>query len=189
MAYNNPATKLERAVRAYLIAQGTATLADCFVAKDSRTRVSPNRTIFCTDFTGKFPFSLEGTCQFQIQHHYEAFVQPDEPDINAQTVASDDYLGKTIDSMTQGDGQSFNLLANAITRAGRDLAVDYSAAGDSAAVKAQNALSAAQNADMLNFRMDWIKMGTPFLIRGKSDDTDNWVEMLNFVAFVSNAPN
>ena len=85
--------------------------------------------------------------------------------------------------MTVSDGNSLTPVADALTAAGRALAVDASAGAD----PSQVAIAAA-NADMTNFRCDWLKMETPFLVRGKPDDKgDYWVEILNFSAFVSQA--
>ena len=94
----------------------------------------------------------------------------------------DTFVGATADSMTVSDGNSLNVVADGITAAGRWLAqTDGTEAGDAIA---------NDNADMANFRCDWIKMETPFLTRGKTDDKgDYWVEILNFSAFVRQAAN
>jgi hypothetical protein len=92
----------------------------------------------------------------------------------------DEMVGDTIDSFACGDRQSLNRVADAITAAGRDLATsDGSAQGDK---------DAADNADMENFRCDWIKFAHPMITRGRaSEDSTNWVEVVNLTAFVSNA--
>jgi len=181
MAFNNPASKFERALRAYLIAQGKATAANTFVANDSRARnVLPNRTIQATSFNPRYGHRPEGEVQFNIQHHAEALEQGADVGTDIQRVNMDKFLGDTMDSMAVGDAQSFNLLADAITTAGRALAVsDGSQAGDA---------QAAINADMVNFRCDWVKNGHPLLTRGHPDgNAVLWVEILNFSAFVSAA--
>jgi hypothetical protein len=54
----------------------------------------------------------------------------------------------------------------------------------------QAAIQLAQNnADMVNFRCDWIKWATPELTRGRESDTTNWAELLHLAAFVSTASN
>ena len=182
MAFNNPSSKLERAVWFYLILQGKGTTADTFLADYSGTRSLPNRTILATSFSPHRPFRPEGEVRLQIQHHFPAAAQPGETE-SIQRVQKNVYLGETYDSMTVGDGQSLQITAEAITAAGRALAVDES--GGSDPVLAQ---LAADNPDMLEFRCDWIKQSNPFLVRGRPDgDASFWVEILNFEAFVSNA--
>jgi len=185
MAFNNPASKFERAFRQFLIQQGAATEADCFIANDSRSRnILPNRTIIVVAFSPKNFFRSEGTCHVQIQHRFPALVQPGETNPDAQRIQMDAYLGDTIDSMVCGDGQSLELVADAITKAGRWLA-QPDGTPEGAAI-AQN------NLDMANFRCDWIKQVQPFLTRGQSEiepggDKTFWAEILNFSAFVSTA--
>lgn len=180
MAYNNPISKIERAIRQYLIQQGTTSVNDCFISNDSRIAdILPNRKIQCSSFTPQRPMRPEGICHLQIQHHFAAAQQPGEPNPDAQRIGMDEYLGDTMDSMLCGDDQSLNVVADAITVAGRSLAVtDNTPQGN---VIAQN------NADMVNFRCDWIKQAHPFITRGNSGESTNWVEILNFDAFVSTA--
>ena len=181
MAFNNPASKLERAVRAFLILQGKATQADCFISNDSRARlVIPNRTVQVVAFSPKYHFRTEGICHFQIVHHFPAIVQPQAEgaapgveNYDSQRIGMDEYLGDTMDSLSFGDGQSLLLVANGITLAGRSLAMPVD--------QTQAAIQLAQNnADMVNFRCDWIKWATPELTRGRESenrrrDADNWI--------------
>ena len=182
MAFNNPSSKLERAVCFSLILQGKGTTSDTYQADYSGTRSLPNRTVMASSFSPQRPNRQEGVVHFQIQHHFPAAVQPGETE-SIQRVQKNAYLGETYDSMTVGDGNSFQITADAITAAGRALAVDES--GGSDPVLAQ---LAADNPDMLEFRCDWVKQSNPFLIRGRADgDSSVWVEILNFEAFVTNA--
>ena len=197
MAFNNPSSKFERAVRQYLIQQGKATSADTFISNDTSTRsVLPNRTVQVAAFNPKVFFRPEGTVHCQIQHHFPALQQPiptqpgqaqppapGNPDL--QRVNFDKYFGDTLDSMLWGDGQSFESLADAITAAGRGLAIDGSNGADP--VQVQNAKN---NADMANFRCDWVAQAEPAITRGNSEGADGktfWVEIFNFKAFVSTA--
>lgn len=181
MAYKNPASKLERAVQAFLILQTKADAGETFISNDSRQRVIPNRTVIVTAFSPERPYRPEGTCYLQIQHHLPAAVQPNDGDVNIRRVEADEYLGATMDSMLNGDKQSLAAVADQITAAGRWLAqTDGTPEGDQVA---------ADNADMVNFRCDWIKMATPFQTRGNNESGTNWVEILNFQAFVSDASN
>lgn len=183
MAFNNPASKLERAVQAWLILQNKATQADCFISNDSRTRnILPNRTVKVVSFHPTKFYRPEGVCELQIQHHFPAVVQPNVTNINTNRVASDVWLGNTMDSMGFGDGQSLEAVADGITAAGRWLAkTDGTPAGDQIA---------ADNADLANFRCDWVKASTPLLIRGNDESkSTNWIEILCFSAFVSTSKN
>mgnify|MGYP006921323517 CR=1 FL=1 len=180
MAYNNPTSKLERAIRAYLIAQGKAEPENIYIANDSRTRALPARTVIAPAFNPRYGHSSEGECSLAIQHVFSAAIDTPETNFSTQRVLMDKMVGDTIDSFACGDRQSLNRVADAITAAGRALATsDGSEQGD---------IDAADNADMVNFRCDWIKFAHPMLTRGRaSEDGTNWVEVVNLTAFVSNA--
>lgn len=174
-------SKLERAVRALLVLQGKATMADCFISNDSRTRsILPNRTVLANAQMQTRSYREEGEVYFGIQHHFPAIDQPGTVP-GTQTTAMDKYVNDTEATLFgfDVDGKSLNALADAITAAGRWLAqTDNTEAGD---------LIAQQNADMSNFRCDWVKTATPYLTRGNTEHSKgtNWVEILNFSAFVS----
>ena len=197
--YVSLASKLERAARALIILQGKSQDStsfyengDTFVANDSRTRtVLPNRTCVVPVVNPQFGHRPEGVLHLQIQHKFRAFIQPDENDWEVRRLEADNYLGATMDTMGIGDGNSDSSmpqLAAALTAAGQWLAkVDPNAAVGSPADKL-----AKNNADMVNFRVDWIRRAPGFLTRGFADeDSDIWVEILNFEVFVSyaNIPN
>ena len=183
MAFVSPCSKLERAVRAFLILQGKATEAATFISNDLRDRTFPNRTILAPHFSSAAPFKQGGIVTFSIQHRFSVAKAPGGNDGNALRVTMDGFIGATVDSMTAGDANSLNLVADALTAAGRWLA---KADGTDEGQKIADA-----NADMVNFRCDWLKMGDPFLVRGgKADEKgDFWMEILNFSAFVSQAAN
>ena len=180
MGFISPSSKIERAVRAFLVLQGKADDASTFISNDGRVRMFPNRTILATGFSPTSPKRPDGRVSFEVRHHFAA---PGGDD-GSQRAAMDAYVGASADSLMVSDGDSMNAVADAITAAGRWLAqTDNTPAGD---------LVAAQNADMASFRCDWIKLSDPFLTRGRVEADDgkaHWVEVLNFMAFVSQATN
>lgn len=154
---------------------------DCFISNDSRTRnILPNRTILAHSQMQTRSYREEGEVFFGIQHHFPAIDQPGTVP-GTQTAAMDIYVNATEATLFgfDPDGKSLNALADAITAAGRWLAqTDNTPAGD---------LIAEQNADMINFRCDWVKASSPYLTRGNTEHSKgvNWVEILNFSAYVS----
>ena len=178
MAAGNLASKLERAVWNYLLQQGKGTVENTYFGDFNGERILPNRTIVATSFSPKKKFRPEGRCQLVIEHHFPAVSQ--DENFNTQRVQKNEFVGGTEESMTIGDGQSYNLTADYITLAGRALAVsDGSPEGDTLA---------ADNADMVGFRCDWIEESDPFLTRGRPNiEGVYWIEIMNFTAFVSNA--
>lgn len=182
MAFVNPCSKLERAVAAFLVLQGKADADATFISNDLRDRTFPNKTVVASVFNPNLPHRQEGVVYFSIEHRFSVVQDPDRPDTGDLRAEIDAFVGGTGDTMTISDGNSLDAVADGITAAGRWLAnTDGTAAGDAVA---------SQNADMLNFRCDWVKMEMPFLNRGKSDKTgDFWSEIMNFSAFVSQAAN
>ncbi len=185
MAYFiSPASKLERAMRALFILQGKANWENAFIANESRPKVFPSRTFVVTSFMPTRPYRPEGVCQAQIQHHFPAVAQPDQQIIQPR-IDEDTMLGDSFDTLNLG-GQSeatdLKALADAITQSGRWLAVPdpNDTTGDAARI-------VAANQDMVNFRCDWVKFGTPMLTRGNDLSSTNWVEILHLSAFVSHA--
>lgn len=185
MAFISPISKLERAVKAFLIEQGKAEEGSTFISNDGRVRRFPNRTILGSALSTTAKHRPDGRVYFGVEHHFRA------PGIDAApaTAAMDAYVGASADSMMVSDGNSLLAVAVGITAAGRRLAqTDGTPAGDAIAT---------QNADMANFRCDWIAQADPFLTRGKCRDGStegdwaeskgHWVEILNFTAFVSQA--
>jgi len=177
------ASKLERAVRALLIVHGKATFDDCFISNDSRTRnILPNRTVLAHAQVQTRSYREEGEVHFGIQHHFPIVDQPGTAP-GTQSVAMDAYVNDTEATLFGLDpvGKSLDALADEITAAGRWLAqTDNTPAGD---------LFATQNADMVNFRCDWVKASNPYLTRGnvENEKTAIWAEILNFSAGVSTA--
>lgn len=180
MAYFvNSASQFERAVRALIIFQGKGTIANSYISNESVTRTLPNRTFVGSAFSPTRPYRPEGVVQLEIQHHFAAVLQPNQTN-PAQRVAMDAFVGDTMDTLNLGgyNPTALTVLADAITSAGRYLAVgDGSAMGNTIA---------AENADMANFRCDWVKFGTPMITRGRdAADSTNWVEIIHIQGFVS----
>ena len=176
MAYNNAASKLERAVRAFLISQGKTTTANCYTMNGSNDKVLPNRVIGCVSFSPQRPYRAEGWVRLQIDHRFSGALDPNETDTDKQRWLIDSFLGDTLDSLMISDGNSLNTSADGITAAGRALATD------------PDPVVAADNSDMANFRCDTIKLGDPMHTRGKTDDQAAvWLEALHFMCFVSPA--
>ena len=181
----NPANKLERALRALVALQlnaGQYVIDDAFIANDSRERIFPNRTFIGSAFNPAKPYRPEGVVEIEIQHHFRSILNSDRPDGDAQQLARETYFGNTMDVLNLGgtNEQDMQPLASAITIAGRWLAMpDATPAGIQIA---------ANNADMANFRCDWVKFSTPMITRGRPEhDPSGWVEVLHLVAFVSHA--
>jgi hypothetical protein len=186
MAYSNPATQVERGVRAFLLNQGKGTFASSFISLDDRMRIPNSRTFIVTSLMLRNPFRPQGEFKLEIQHIGDAIAQPDEPQTLNRTKI-DAMVGETITSMfALSDGQSPLLaVADAITAAGRDLAVDTSNGAN-----AQWAMIAQANQDMENFRVDWMRAEPILQTRGKAEiDRGSffWMEVLNFGGYVSNA--
>ena len=175
--FQSPASKLERAIRALLVYQGKATFSNTYIAAESVDRTLPNRTIQTTSFNPTRPYRPEGVCHLEIQHHVFEPLQPDQTN-PANRVALDSFVGDTFDTLNLGgtNDQDMQPLAQAITNAGR-----YLATGP----------DAANNADMANFRVDWVQFDNPVLTRGISESKNgvNWVEIIHIKAFVSHATN
>ena len=184
----NFASKFERAVRALISLQvnaGQYVISDAFISNDSRQRVLPNRTFVGTSFSPTRPYRPEGVVTLEIQHHFPAIVQPNAVgDMDSQRTVLETYFGNTMDALNLGgtNDQDMQPLASAITAYGRWLAqADGTTAGN---------LIAADNSDMVNFRCDWVKFGTPMITRGRPENADvNWVEIVHIIGFVSHASN
>jgi hypothetical protein len=181
----SPATKLERAMRALLILEGKTTWDDAFISNDSRARTLPNRTFVVRSFSPTRGWRPEGVCQMEIQHHFAAVDQPNQTP-NSQQVSMENYVGDTLDTLNlggQAEATNMSALADAITNAGRWLAIPdpNGTPGDAAD------LIVKANLDMANFRCDWVKLSTPHITRGNDTATTNWVEIIHLSAFVSHS--
>ena len=180
----SPASKFERAMRALLFLQGKAKWDNAFISNDSRERKLPNRTFVVNSFSPTRGWRPEGVCQMQIQHHFSAPAQPNQV-VTQPSVDLDAYLGTTFDTLNLGgalNATDMAPLADAITLAGRWLAIP-----DTNDTTGAAALIVSANADMANFRCDWVKLSTPLITRGHDTTTTNWVEIIHLSAFVSHS--
>ena len=182
----SPASKLERAFRALLILQGKGRWNNTYIANQSldKDRILPNRTLVVRNFSPTRPYRPEGVCQIEIQHHFDATVQPNA-DPAAPRVGIDAFMGDTFDTLNMGGGTDYtdlDILADAISVAGKWLTIPdpNDTTGKAAAI-------VAANTDMVNFRCDNVKYLNPFMTRGTDSDTTNWVEILHLSAFISHA--
>lgn len=153
---------------------------DTYFGDFNSAREAPNRTITGVQFNPVKPFRPEGIVLLRIVHVFPAIAQSGERE-GVRLAAKNDLVESTWLAMSMGDAQNYNLAADAITQAGRMLAVDASAGSDPKQV-----LAAEQNADMLAFRCDWIEQSSPFFRRGQNED-NLWTEILEYRAFVSAA--
>lgn len=171
--------KFELAVRQYLILQGVAEEGEIFLSNDSSSATLPNRKVLVDSFAPERPHRLEGVVTFQIQHHFAGTVQPGSSDPLVQMEGMAEFKSETEKAFGFTDGDSLNTVADAITQAAHWMATpDASPEGIAFAEKYNF---------MRNFRCDWVKMSSPYLVRGQAHDSTNWVEVLNFSAFVSHA--
>ena len=185
--FNSKPCQAEKAFRALLVLQGKASWDNSFVSNDSRVRILPNRTFVVSAFQPTRPYRPEGTVYLEIQHHFPAAIQANQQnslgqiDYNAQNRLITNFLGDTMDTLNLGgtNDQDMQPLATAVTNAGRWLAVpDGTPAGNQVAF---------DNSEMTNFRVDWVKFGSPMLTRGTEKGGTNWIEIVHVVAQVSHA--
>lgn len=178
MAFNNSASKLERAVRAFLVLQGKCAWADCVTMNGTSAKAFPNRVVGSLSFSPTRNYRPEGTIRVQVDHRFSVEVLDDE----SQRVALDAMVGDTQDTLGFGSGKDTSGVAAGITTAGRWLAAND---GDG-----ERAPKAVDNADMANFRCDDFVLDSPLHTRGKPDgDNVAWIESLHYVATVSTATN
>ena len=182
------ASKLERAMRAMFILKNLGTWGNTYISNQSldKDRTLPNRTFVVRSFSPTKPYRPEGVCQLEIQHHFDATVQPGTDPL-APRVNLDSFLGDTLDLLNIGGGTDYTdlqALATTITQAGRWLAANNPNGNSAEDLKIINA-----NLDMVNFRCDNVKFSTPFLTRGNDTSTTNWVEIVHLSAFISHASN
>lgn len=192
--YITLASKVERAVRAFIILQnpqfiiGNFLNNDCFTSNSSQQRTLPNRTIVATSIDPQRKQRPEAIVHLEIQHNFSGTIQPGTTDQDTARVNLDQYVGETGDTMniSQLDNDdAMDLLSAGITNAGRWLAIPPpNPATDPLGVQI-----ATDNADMVNFRVDWVRLAHPLHTRGKDQATTNWLEILHFELGCSYASN
>jgi hypothetical protein len=185
--FTDPCSKLERAVRQLLILQGKAKDypdTDCYIGHYSQERALPSRSVIVPGFNVERSYRPEGICHLQIEHAFQAALQPNQSP-SEQRVGMDTWIGQTLDTLNLAGpdtDQNLSLLADAITAAGRWLAEPGTNPSP------EDLKIVADNADMANFRCDWVKFNAPFIEKGHSPLTPTvWIVVVNLAAFVSHS--
>ena len=172
--YSSPRSKLDRAIVAYLIAQGVGDNTNIFPANSSRDRALPNLTIHASGGSPEFP--LSGTYRFNVRVicKYPGAIQPTDELTNYETnrLAADELFASAVDALMQGETGTSTLAvtATAITTAGRALA-------DS---------DPANHADMADFTcIQWLDTGFDGGV--PEEESSTWAEIATFQAVVTSA--
>ena len=181
-------------MRSFLVNQGKGTWQNSFVTNDVRNRVTPNRSIVSPAVRNVKPYRPEGVVVLDIQHHFP-ISDPNSPYGPQDPAQALEWIGETFDSLNCENPPSQNMgkLADALTNAGRWLAIqpDPLPPNPTAQQTAQYNLdvqTANNNADMANFRVDWVRYADTQYTRGASasaKDSLIWVEIIHLEAYVS----
>lgn len=178
----------------YLVNQGKGTWDNTYVSNDIRDRNTPLRSMISPIVKSTKPYRPEGVVVLEIQHHFP-ISDPNNPYGPLDPQQAKEWIGETFDSINCENPPSQNMgkLADGLTAAGRWLAIPPAAqvANPTQAQITQYALDIAQaaaNADMANFRVDWVMYSNPIYTRGRVEKTDGglfWAEIIHLEAFVS----
>ena len=148
MAAQDLQSKLNRSIRALLIAEGAGSTEDTFTEISSATRQLPNTTIDSGSASEHVMFT--GNWRFQnvtLTMRDNAAVQPDDEINSPWVVAVERYNRIRVALSRIATSGSFAFLPGELTTAGRALAVsDGSESGD---------IIAADNADMADLTVMW----------------------------------
>lgn len=152
MATSALQSKLARAIKALLVAEGAASENDTYFEFSSAERTLPNTTILTGQSDELVKYS--GIWKFpniSITFRDNAAVQPDETNPNAAWLAAQARYSLVRDTLSRiGDDGSTMFMRGEITTAGRALATAVDASEE--AVQ-----KAADNADMAQFTCTWWK--------------------------------
>lgn len=168
-------SKINRAIRALLMAAGAAVVGDTYAPPDGEGRTLPNTTVETLD--GMEMTECPGLWRFPqvlLNLRDEAVAQPDEPSANAMWVAANARFSRIVSALTQTDtGTDYRVTAVAITQAGNALAVsDGTPEGDQ---------RAKDNADMADFTIQyWRPVSLPGAKKTGSDKETFWERELTF---------
>lgn len=169
-------SKICRAIRALLIAEGAGSALDTLAAPDYQSRELPLTAIMCGDGD---PFDGPGNFTFPITIDLrdEAVTQPTETNDQATRTAANARLSAIINALTKSeDGHTLYYTAARLTSLGRALAVDETSGSSAAA--AQRAID---NADMAEFTVLWwesMGVGSPGKVAGNG--VSFWQRELQF---------
>ncbi|SRR6266496_844822 len=111
-------SKLERAVVAYIIAQGAGTAADTVPGKQSNTKRLPVTIVWGKHWDVDPPHSTEFLCDLTITCKASAPIEDGQLS-NDQVAASNLRLGKVFGSFTEPDPNNGSDIPDAITAAAR----------------------------------------------------------------------
>lgn len=142
-------SKICRAVKALLLAEGAGSAGDTFVQFCSDPRTFPNTTIECPE--GEELVKYSGIWKFtnvRVTMRDAATVQPTETNQNAAWIAATERYNRIHTALSRvGDNGEFTFLPALLTEAGRALAdSDGSEDGDQ---------QQEDNADMATFTITW----------------------------------
>ncbi len=179
VSMGNIPSQLERAIAAFLLANGCGTVDD----------VSPGRSLKLNTYPLTIVKTAQGShdpqntgtmvCQVQLQFKQSAINEKGEPNPGQAWVEFDARIGAAMAQMLQSnDGNTFDYTAHLITVAGRALAVAVTDQDDPDGA-AQAAQIAANNADMADFTLTHLYYKG--YARGVPDDEASaWMDVHNF---------
>ena len=185
MTSGDLASKLSRAIWAYLLTQGVITPADNHAEPSQAenvlpvTRIEPGegRDGVSEQFTpGYVTFE-----NIELILHDKAAGQPDDPYFGKELAAINRFSGIWNAMNLSTDGTTLDYTAGQITAAGQALAVD-----PSNGTNAQQAQVAAANADMTDFTMVKLWAGGP-ITPAKAEDGTFWERGMRFSTICCNS--
>lgn len=180
---NDLQSKICRAIRALLIADGAGSTEDTIAAPSEQDRTLPITAISAGDGD---PFDGPGNLKFPITLDLrdEAVTQPTETSDQATRVAANERLTNIINALTKSeDTHTLYYTAARLTTLGRALAVDETAGAD-----AEVAQRALDNADMAYFTVLWWEsMGVGAVGKVATDTGAFWQRDLQFTCVACSA--
>jgi hypothetical protein len=186
---SNLPTKIERAFRNYMILQGHGTADTSFISLDSALRVAQSRTFIVKTIEYRNGARNQGKFHIEIQHVWGAFQDITQDNADQNRIELQKMIEGTESAMfAQSDGQGpLTKVCDAITLAGRDLAVNTAAAGSPPWQAWENIRLA--NLDMAWFRLDDLFAAPVYITRGNTETAKGlfWCEIRNFTGFASSS--
>ena len=174
-AVPNVGSQLERAIRAWFIICGAGTINSNYVSMESRPRVPPLNDILAHKSNEAEINSREESFTVMISSEFPSVQQPNDPE-GYNWVSINNWIGLVMAalSITGNGGQDYRATCEAITDAGRNLAIDPTDGADPLAVT-----FAANNADMANFTCTFLRYLGCVRVK-KADGGLYFVEERNF---------
>lgn len=117
--YNNPGSKLDRAVAAYLVSAGAGTSDEVYTSADSRERQRPSVTVSSLRGQEEFPFSVNWVIELQVKITAPAAMQSGDTNFEKYRKLFDARVATTYDALHQNaDGEDgYEQTARNITNA------------------------------------------------------------------------